>query len=268
MSAHLAVLREEPRVSASAIGCYLRCPQQYRFRYVDRLAPEHRSSALLFGSVIHQVLAAYYSTIRQGIGPLSERRLLELFHDRWTKAQAGDVPVLYDKRHCESALRELGARLIEAFAETADSNIYVVGVEETFSICLDHPATGEALPTRLVGVFDLVVQHNDGRYAVVEHKTAARRWSKQRLENDLQVTLYTLAAPAVGLSNANVYLQLLLKTKQPTVERCSLERSECAKREAIETIAGVLSAIDAGAFYRLRDWHCRSCPFAAACLGG
>jgi len=41
---------------------------------------------------------------------------------------------------------------------------------------------------RLVGVFDAVIQNEDDTYTILEHKTAARRYSRTKLDHDLQIT--------------------------------------------------------------------------------
>ena len=41
------------RISVSQVTSYLLCPRKYRFRYIDKLEPEHRSANMAYGSAVH-----------------------------------------------------------------------------------------------------------------------------------------------------------------------------------------------------------------------
>lgn len=265
--AALAVLRAERHVSISAVTCYLTCPRQYEHRYVLGTAPSHRSGALAFGSAIHTALAHHHRRLMENCEPKAEE-LEAAFTHAWHRELEHPVPVLLDKNETTDGLLDLGVQLVRTFHATVEQPHKVVGVEEAFSVELVDPMTGVAHDERLVGVFDAVVQQPDGSYSVVEHKTAGRRWSADRLENDLQISAYSAAAPLVGLGQASVMLNILLKTKVPTVEVHHLDRTERDRRDLMQVVGGVLSAINAGAFFPRRDWHCNGCPYSGPCIAG
>jgi putative RecB family exonuclease len=58
---NLAQLREQPHLSASSITDYMDCGLMFKFSRVDRLVPEFKADALIFGTAIHGVLAQFYS---------------------------------------------------------------------------------------------------------------------------------------------------------------------------------------------------------------
>jgi putative RecB family exonuclease len=265
--AALAVLRAENHVSFSAITTYLQCPSAYEHRYVLDTPPSHRSGALAFGAAIHAALAHHYRRLVDGAQATSEE-LEAVFADDWRRELNHPVPVLFDRSETADGLLDLGVELLRTFHATVEQPHRVVGVEEPFSVELVDPLTGQIFDERLVGVFDAVVQDTNDDYSVVEHKTAGRRWSSERLATDLQLTAYSLAAPLVGLGPASIALNVLLKTKTPTVEVHHLDRTDNDRRDLVRLVSGVLTAIRAGAFFPRCDWHCRSCPFAGPCLAG
>lgn len=264
----LAALRAEEHVSISALGTYLRCPAQYAHRYIHRTTPSHRASALAFGTAIHTALALFYTRLMEGQEAPTAEELADSFSDRWNLELEGDVPVLLDGKDTPDSVRDMGVALVKVFHEQAPRPHKVLGVEEPFSIEVTDPRTSTAFSERLVGVFDAVVQDDDGRCRVVEHKTASRRWSKTRLDHDLQITGYSLAAPMVGLPDATVTLQVLLKQKTPALDLYSPARSDRDRKDLLQVISGVLCAIKVGAFYPIRDWPCQSCPYAGPCMAG
>jgi putative RecB family exonuclease len=198
----------------------------------------------------------------------TSEELEAVFADTWQRELDHPVPVLLDRSETTDGLLDLGVELVRAFRTTVERPHRVVGVEEPFSVEICDPVTGEIFDERLVGVFDAVVQDTNDNYSVVEHKTAGRRWSAERLATDLQLTGYSLAAPLVGLGLARITLNVLLKTKTPAVEVHHLDRTDNDRRDLVRLVSGVLTAIRAGAFFPRRDWHCRSCPFAGPCLAG
>jgi len=264
----LAALRAEEHISISAIGTYLRCPAQYAHRYIWRTPPSHRAAALAFGSAVHEALALFYARLMEGLEEPTVEELAASFSDRWTLELEGNPPVLQDGKNTPDSIRDQGVALITVFHEQVPRPHRVLGVEEPFSIEVIDPHTGAAFSERLVGVFDAVVQDEEGSCRVLEHKTAARRWSKTRLDHDLQVTGYTLAAPLVGLSDATVTLQVLLKQKQPALELYNPTRTDRDRQDLLQVISGVLCSIKIGAFYPVRDWPCQSCPYAGPCMAG
>ena len=100
---------------------------------------------------------------------------------------------------------------------------------------------------------------------VTEHKTAARRWTDDQLRYDQQPTLYRIAARQLGFGNVRLRLQVVTKTKVPAIYVDEVDRTADDETEALETVVGVLHAVDAGIFFPIRGFQCRSCPYADPC---
>jgi len=264
----LAHLRAQPHVSFSAISSYLRCPRSYEARYVRRVPPATRAASLAFGTAIHEALAIFYAALRDGRPEPAYEDLVGVFDVAWKRQLAEQPPVLFDERDTADSLAEAGAKLLDCFLAQAPRPAEVLAVEAPFSIEIADPDTGEVLPERLVGAFDVVVRDADGACRILEHKTGARRWTEDRLAYDLQPSAYTLAAPELGFGDADVTIQLLLKTKAPAFETYAVARTEQDRCDLRRVVCGVLAAIRAQAFYPVRDWPCRSCPYAGPCVTG
>ena len=117
---------------------------------------------------------------------------------------------------------------------------------------------------KLVGAFDLVTETDDG-VMIWEHKTAARRYSKDQLRYDLQPSTYLYAARELGIPDVRVQYQLLVKTKTPGIMLCDVDRGQPQVREMLETVCSVLDGIEAGVFFRQRGWACADCQFGYRC---
>jgi putative RecB family exonuclease len=267
MTVALKLLRDEAHTSVSSIGAYLRCPRQYRYRYVDREPPESRSSALPFGSAIHAALAHFYQALKNDQPEPTAEELIAFLGKAWAHELKSDLPVLFGDDESAESLLETGAAMLRVFHEKAERPHRVVEVEMPFGVELSDPMTGEVLP-RLVGVFDAVVQDADGIYRILEHKTAARRWTEDRLRYDHQLTAYQLVAPLLGFGKARIDVQLLLKLREPNLAVYHVTRTQADERDFLEVVSGVIRAVRAHAFWPNRDWHCRSCEYASRCVAG
>jgi len=261
-SAVIKTLFQEEHQSASAIGMYLRCPRSYRFKYISKIPPETRSASMIMGSAVHEALAYFYEQLRDGRDPsLLELSVLYAEKLQSDLSRKDAPPVVYSEKEDPDSLLLTGAGLLTAFWEHAERPYRVVEIEMPFSV--------EMVPgARFCGVLDAVVQDADGAYRILEHKTAAKRWTADRFANDLQVSLYTEAADMLGFGNARVDIQLLLKTKTPAFEMHPAPRSRRDLDDALELLAGVSRATEEGIFYAVRDWQCNGCAYASICLCG
>ena len=167
-------------------------------------------------------------------------------------------PILGKKEDAET-LHRTAHGMLEAFHEDGLRPAEIVGVEVPFS--LEIPGREE----RMVGAFDLVGKNDDGRIVIVEHKTAARRWSDDQLRYDLQASVYAWAARELGFGEVDLVYQVLLKTKKPAVVTYPVDRDDGDIDELHRIITGVMRAVEAGAYWPQRGWSCMLCCFAAQC---
>jgi putative RecB family exonuclease len=253
-------------VSVSQVKAYLLCPRKYELRYVRGAEPEFVPVALAFGSAFHEALAAYYQEIKTTGEPLRRDLLLDVFRSAWDRASDGPVPLQADEEDDLACIVDRGVSMLHAFHEHAarSGKVEVETVEHGFTITLHDPDSGEPLEEQLVGTMDLVVREAESRI-VVEHKTAARRYSEDQLRFDIQPTAYKIAARESGLGDVALRFQVVTKTKVPVVQIADVHRDIWDEADFTRIAAGVLMAIDAGVSYPIRGWACRSCPFSSAC---
>ena len=251
--------REALHVSVSQLKSFLLCPARHRFQYVLRAEPSHRPSALAFGSAIHEALAAFYRELAHAGTRLDAKELAMHFDAVWDGELAREPEILFGDKESAEGLRETGHAMLAAFGTDGYVPAEIVGIEVPFSIPI--PGREEVL----VGAFDLVGRDEDGRLVIVEHKTAARRWSDDQLQYDIQATAYTWAARELGLGDVDVVFQVLLKTKKPAVETYRVQRHEADILEFVRVIDGVMRAVEAGAWWPSRGWLCSSCSVARYC---
>src|SRR3972149_9393196 len=109
--------RKELHISKSQIKTYLMCPQKYCYQYVAARQWERKSSALIFGSAIHEAVAEFYRTLMTEETPLTLDQMNEIFTSAWSIESKTDVPILYNGSD-EKATIEMGKDLLKEFTET------------------------------------------------------------------------------------------------------------------------------------------------------
>ncbi len=275
MNTALSLLRNEPHISVSALRTYAEiCPQQYFHRYILKTPPSHRASALAFGSAIHRALEVHYSALRDGLPELSKGALCSAFRDAWTFQLEGELPVLFSEKESADSLTDTGIKMMEIFLEKAPRYPKVVEVEMPWGIDLLTPEC--EVMSRLVGVFDaVVVKENDSsdhasppQFEILEHKSSMKRWTEQKLRDDIQISGYALVAPLVGLGNASIRIQVLTKGKTPDFIAYDTIRTEADANDFGLLAFNVTKAIEAGAFWKNHSWWCNGCAYAYKCLPG
>lgn len=254
-------------VSISQLKEFMICPRRYLLHRVLAVESSFVPLPLALGAAAHKSIGFTYTSIRDRGDVPELDEVLQVFRDAWTVEGSGVAPIKVEDDEPDPV--DVGVRMVTAFHRhvLAAVPIRVVAVELPFrGVELHDPDTGAVLDETLSGVMDLVVQE-DEHHVVVEHKTAARRWSNQQLKDDLQLTAYQVAARHVGLGEVGLRYQVVTKAKLPVVQAESVVRDRLAEVDFMRTATGVLRAIGAGAFWPVRSWACASCPYSHACSG-
>jgi CRISPR/Cas system-associated exonuclease Cas4 (RecB family) len=251
--------------SVTQANTYLGCPRKYEYRYVRGVEPTVVPVALAFGVAFHSALAHHYGWLMRG-SPASVKEVQDRFTESLRQAAEGKVPLQQDEDSASvEELRAKGLTMLEvALAHPSAMPEKVLAVEEPFTVELHHPDTGELLEEKLTGVLDLVVEE-DGHRVLVEHKTAARKWTADQLAFDTQLSAYAFAAGQLGWGDVGLRFSVTTKTKTPAMQVEDVRRDEGDVADFLRTAVGVLKAIDAGVYFPIRGWQCRTCPYRTRC---
>jgi putative RecB family exonuclease len=254
-------------ISVSQLKTYLKCPRQYELRYVRGVAPAFVPVPLAFGIAFHRALAAFYGGLKETGSPPELGLLLTVFEDAWKAATNGPVPLQPGDEEDETVDHlGKGIEMLKVFHAHAfqQENVIVEAVEMPFTVDLHEPDTGEVLEERLTGVLDLVLGEDEHR-VIVEHKSSAKKYSLDQLRYDIQPSAYGFAAKELGWGEIGLRFSITTKTKSPAMQVEDILRDAGDEDDFLRTVTGVLRSIDAGAFFPIRGWQCRSCQFQAAC---
>ena len=168
-------------LSFSRISRYEQCPLSFELHYIDHEEAEP-GPALRFGKIIHAVLEGLLADVIQNeqSGPLSEARAIELL--RWSWSSDGLIGI---------ELFQEAVEILKAFVRDQGPVDHhdVLAVEKEFEI-----RTG---PFTVVGFMDRVDRVDDETVEVIDYKTNRMVFSREEVENSLQLSLYHLAAQRI-----------------------------------------------------------------------
>jgi len=162
------------RISYSALNSYKICPLKYKFQYIDKIRTL-KSKEAIFGTLIHSTLNFVHTP---GILSPSMEQALDHFSKNWN----GDV---FENELEERAAFSQGVEIIRRYYNDNDiARVNIVALESPFQIKL-----GEHV---INGIIDRIDRTDDG-YEIVDYKTAKKMPSQEKVDNDIQLTIYLLA---------------------------------------------------------------------------
>lgn len=234
-------------LSYSSISGYLQCARHWKFRYVDK-EESPKNDALLFGSAWHKMIGLVVGGGR--IGDAMATAFNEIVGDD------DSFPIDLDV---------LAARMISVPAiETEILNLKPSQIEYQFELHVP------GVPVPMIGFIDMITQ--DGH--VIDFKTASRKWTQDRADNDLQPTFYLAALNQLGLVElpAQFRYMVFTKTRNPEVQILDTTRTAQDVLALYSLIKEVWQAIEAGIYVPngVGNWKCSSnyCEFWNLCEGG
>lgn len=232
------------KLSYSSIDTYETCPAKYRFQFEERV-PRKPSPALAFGSSVHEALYRFHDRPVPVAPPLEE--LLETLDDVWV---AEGYPSENEERLHRDHAREVLRRY---HRENAEGYRIPAALEFRFRI--------EVGEVTLTGVIDRMDRLPEGGYEIIDYKTNRRLPPRKRIDRDLQLTLYYLAAREVwGIEPERLTLYFLIPG-----ERMSTTRTPADAEDALRRIASVAERIEASHFEPRENPLCRWCDFQPIC---
>ncbi len=261
---NLAKLRDQPHLSFSSIQEYLDCSLMFKFRRIDKLAPEFISDAQVFGTVVHVVLAEFYEELKTIGKKMTAKRLQEIFESHWQRLAKGRADIQYKEGKTYDTLLLLGKELISVFHQKLpEDEGSILAIEEPFILWLD----GLSIP--IIGIWDLVLEDDSGILTICDTKTSSKAYSNSEVDHNFQLTIYDMAARANGFSDREILLRfdVLVKTKLPKFEQYYTTRNEMDGKRAVKKILAVYEGIQKSVFIpNDESWKCAAgCPYKKAC---
>ncbi|MFC1608097.1 RecB family exonuclease [Candidatus Latescibacterota bacterium] len=250
-------------ISYTQINTYLSCPLKYSFQYVEKIPWPFKPEALVFGSAIHHSLEHYYTGKKEGRNvPLKE--MLAMYDASWEK-ESSENKIKYKNGNTHDSLLKTAESMLETFQKTVKPG-EILSIEQPFSVDIIDLETNEKLDVPLEGRIDLIERIPTG-IAVIDHKTAAKKYDDDRIANDLQLTAYSYVMSRQGHDPEDITLRfdVLMKNGKCSFQSYPTFRTPSDHARLFKTAKSVIQGIKAKAFYPQKSWMCNGCVFEKEC---
>ena len=258
---------KSPHWSYSRLNSFLSCSLQWSFRYYYRLVPEHTPLSLVFGGAFHTAATLIAMNIRDGrTTDVTEAE--DFFSECFLKECRSADNITFgdcDENSCDTMGRAMAAYLLETWPEDE----VVIDAAVPFRVALTDYSGVQVSQSPLIGEFDLQIRLPDGTTAIVDWKTAARKWPVDKASKDFQATCYLYAGwREQGMNPETTVFRydVVTKTAKPTVTRYPTMRKHDHFQRMLKLVGAVENAIKAEAFLPNEgSFFCGDCVFASAC---
>jgi len=231
---------------------YLRCPLQYKFRYIDGLKIPPPSTITL-GKTIHQTLEENFSQKIKTQKDLPLEYLKDYFSDIWD-IEAKETQFEEDEK--PGKVKDEGINLVSIYHKTHSPHIIPISVEEEFELEFENS------PLKLKGYIDLI----DKDKTIIDHKIKQRSMIQQDAEQDPQLTAYYLAykiknqKPPKGLR-----FDVIVRTKTPKIQKILISKTDQDTTRFLKILTQITKAIKSGIFYPNESFYCNVCGYRELC---
>lgn len=194
----------------SAIACFKSCRSKYWWSYVQGIRPSYDAKALRMGTAVHEGLDRLKKGNSTDDAVAAVRQCYLYMPDAF---DAWEWSI-----ECETAVA-----LVNGYAWRWSQPMEVIASEQSWQLRLINPVTqSPSTCFDIAGKMDGIIRMEDGRLAVLEHKTCSEDIGLEsdywrRLQLDHQITLYIYAARRLNYDCATVMYDVLRKpTIKPT----------------------------------------------------
>ncbi len=164
-------------LSYSQISQYLNCPLCYKLQYIDHLKTKDRYY-FSFGTTMHNCVEYFFRVSTPP--PPSLEELLQYYEQSW-------ISRAYESPEEEERYKDYGRDILKRFWEIHNDNFRMpIALERGFSLDVDG--------IKVRGFIDRVDKLESGGLAIIDYKTNKELFTNEYVENDLQLTIYQMAA--------------------------------------------------------------------------
>ncbi|MEN9407299.1 MAG: hypothetical protein RLZZ455_515 [Candidatus Parcubacteria bacterium] len=238
-------------ISYSQIQTFEICPLHYKLRYIMKL-PSAPSPALSFGTTMHSLLRTLYQ-LDFHQHPLSNEKLTSLIEQSFLTDG-------YESKEHIALAKKSALQILQSFITTnTHEKTLPAETELSFQFLADT--------VKVVGRFDRVDKIDENKIEIIDYKTGHNLPDQKKLKDDLQLTLYALAAteiksPLLQKKPEDVLLTLyyIEENKKLTTIRTGTQLEE-AKKFLVEKV----QEIQTSEFHCSGGRLCQNCEYKMLC---
>lgn len=225
--------------SHSKLSTFEQCALKYKLRYIDKIRPEiEKTIEAHLGSVVHYVLEWIYNSIKEN--PNKEITLDEVityYSVKWQDEFSDEMVIVKKHLNAKDYFHKGVEFLLNYYQKHSPFRDGTIECEKQIFIELDEN-------TKIQGFIDrLVYDIEKGRYEIHDYKTANTLPTQQKMDEDRQLALYSIAIKELyGKDKEVVLIWHYLAHNQKIISQRSNEQLEKLKQDTKELIKKIESS--------------------------
>lgn len=226
----------KPHISVTQINTYIRCPLQYKFRYLDGLILPPRA-ALTKGKSVHKGVEHNYT---QKIESHEDVKLSEVQEVVAAEFETLATETEFEKDEEPGKIKDDTVSLATLYHKEVAPTVQPIMVEKKVEVKFENASYN------LLGYIDVI----DDKDYIRDTKTTGRTPPESDVHKSLQLTAYSMSYRTLyGKEEAGVKLDYLVQTKIPKTVQFESKRTERDIERFLKTMGMVAHAIQNNIFF-------------------
>lgn len=245
--------------SHSRLSTFEQCPRKFKFRYIEKIIPEvEKTIEAHLGKAVHSSLQWLYTRVKEGFVPSTEE-LIECYADAWEEEFSPNI-ISVNKVMTHNDYFNRGVEFLTTYyLKHKPFNDNTIEVEKRIVIELD--ASGKY---KIQGFIDRLAYNIERQELEIhDYKTSNSMPSKEKIESDRQLALYSIAIKEMFGKEKSVKLtwHYLAHNQKITITK-SNEELEKLKKDTISLIKKIEST---NHFPTFKTPLCSWCEYKSIC---
>jgi putative RecB family exonuclease len=245
--------------SHSKLSTYEQCSLKYKLRYIDKIKPEmEKTVESHLGSSVHDVLEWIYASIKENPGNIPTMDdIINKYIQAWQKDFSNDILIVKKQFTYKDYLNKGIQFLADYFQKHYPFKDGTIECEKEIMIELDEN-------TKIRGFIDRLVHNIEtGEYEIHDYKTAGTLPTQEKMDEDRQLALYSIAIKEIyGKDKEVVLVWHYLAHNQKIISRRTEEQLENLKQETKNLIKEIEQTKE---FISNKTILCEWCEYKSLC---
>jgi len=246
--------------SHSRLSCFEQCPYRFKLKYIDKIIPEiEMSIEAHLGKCVHDTLEWIYNKVLNKEQSPAIENVIDYYAEKWQEAYSEKIKIVKTQFTQKDYFNKGVQFLVDYYMKHQPFKDGTLECEKKIIINLD--SDGEY---KMQGFIDRLV-HNieQGHFEIHDYKTANTLPTQEKIEQDRQLALYSIAIKELYGEDKDVKLiwhYLAHNTK--IVSNRTNEQLENLKRDILKLIKKIEST---NHFPTSRSVLCGWCEYKSMC---
>jgi putative RecB family exonuclease len=224
--------------SHSKLSTFEQCPFKYKLRYIDKIKPiiEKTIEAHL-GSSVHHALEWLYNFVKENPEKIPEfDEVVLTYISEWEKNFSKNILVVKNNMDYKDYFNKGVEFLLNYYQKNHPFNDGTIECEKKIYIDLDEE-------TKIQGFIDRLVHNIEkGRYEIHDYKTANTLPTQEKMDEDRQLALYSIAIKEIyGEDKEVILVWHYLAHDKKIISKRTKDQLENLKEETKELIKKIES---------------------------